>query len=534
MIYSIANLRKHGDKIALIHYLGQDRQTEMTFDQLSRLSAQLAHQLLLRGLKSGQFVGIYMQRSPLHIAAMLAIHHCGGAFFSLNPKLSPQQVQFSSRLCRAPLLLIDQHALLRLANLEGDQLDSTKIELAITENLKPLHASILAKVDQKFPIEVLTLDLQAPLPPEIQLPRITPHDVALALFTSGSTGTPKGVMISHQDLQNRVATECRDFRLQPSDRLLSLLPFSFDVGLNQLFTTLSTGISLVILNSWLPDDICAVVEKLGITGISGVPNIWGEMLAYDENKVRACFSRLRYFTISGGGMAHSQLTRLRELAPNTAIYKTYGQTEAFRSGILFPEAFGLKMDSVGKAVAGTDVFVITGKGKLAQTDEIGQIIHRGDGSMLGYIADPKSTRQKLRRHPLQNESVLHPQRVVYTGDLGKIDADGYIYVTGRIDKMLKIRGNRVYPKEIEEALLACDAVQEAIVVGIKDSCGETRLYAEVRFKSNHSLNEEELKRFLSQRIPSYMLPSRISCVDSFPRTPSGKIKLGDIEEKYRE
>ena len=317
--------------------------------------------------------------------------------------------------------------------------------------------------------------------------------------------------------------------------MLNLLPFSFDVGTNQLFTALVTGAQLTILNSWMPADIASTVKQHQITGISGVPAIWASFLNLSDSKESLeAIKSVRYITISGGDLAPEQLKRLGMLLQGTQIFKTYGQSETFRSGILLPSEYHLKMLSVGRPVKGTKISILNSKGKLAAPNEMGEIIHYGDGMMLGYIGDARGTARKIRTNPHQNKRSPYIQKAVFTGDIGKIDEDGYLYVQGRKDKMIKSSGYRIYPKEISDQILRHTSIQDAVVFGIPDKNIGKAIYAEVQLKENQELTVSELKTFLSDKLPPYMIPSKIFFVNSFPRTPSGKIRLAEVERKYHE
>ena len=474
------------DQICLIHHLSGNNSVHITFKELARQVDLLADILMDRGVQKGQYVGIYMQRSIEHIIAMIAIWKCGAAFFSLNPKLSHYQIDYTVNLCGAPILLIDNGALIKLTMIESDQLTQTKLIHFSHDVQSPIHRACMDKLHQRIDIESISIsDFDSP--PVHQFPNTTGNDVAVVLFTSGSTGRPKGVMISHYDLLSRIVQERKDFQLTDSDKLLNLLPFSFDVGLNQLFTALTGGIPLIICNSWLATDICNAIKHHNISGISAVPAIWNELLNYDENEVRDCLKRLRYFTVSGGDMAPDHLLRLRKIAPDTAIYKTYGQTETFRSSILMPEDFDSKSTSVGKPVNGTEIVVINDSGQRTDCDEAGEIIHYGVGTMMGYVNDPEATEGKIRSHPLSPNSTSSDHLVVFTGDIGKIDEDGYLYILGREDRMIKTRGNRVYPQEVLNVVLSFDHVRDAVVFAVKDQTGDSLIYAEVVLKNGSSL-----------------------------------------------
>jgi acyl-CoA synthetase (AMP-forming)/AMP-acid ligase II len=399
------------------------------------------------------------------------------------------------------------------------------------QGIKSIHDTIIENIKHAVTIHRDFLPSNSSHPTSGCSP-IVNQDPALALFTSGSTGVAKGVMISHQDLYNRVLTECHDYEITATDCLLSLLPFSFDVGCNQLFTSLLTGAQLVILNSWLPGDILYVIRNYRVTGISAVPAIWTGILESEDQEMRQVLNTVRYLTVSGGDLAPAQLQKLAVLAKNVGIYKTYGQTETFRSSILRPDEFQDKMLSVGKPVKGTEVFVLNSKGHKAAPHEIGQVIHRGDGMMQGYIGDRHGTRKKLRKNPLKRQFPSNAQKVVFTGDIGKMDEEGYLYLLGRKDRMIKTSGFRFYPKEVVDHILAHEAVKDAVVFAVKDDKIGYSVFCEVQLNDPDTLSENDIKVFLSDRVPSYMIPAKVIFVTSFPRTPTGKIKLAEVEKKY--
>ncbi|MBP9009715.1 MAG: AMP-binding protein [Smithellaceae bacterium] len=525
---------KYPTQTAVLHCRSKGKYSKISFAELDRRSDVIAGYLTDQGIESGNFVGVYMSRSIDHVTSILGIMKAGAAFYSLNPRTTQEQVIYTARLSRAPVVLIDDSALLNLQDIYNHKENSFNLTHYSSDVTSLFHEQIIARINEKFPLSRL---------PQVFLPKdnipireaIVPRDVALALFTSGSTGTPKGVLISHQDLYNRTLTECEYYGITRSDVLLNLLPFSFDVGTNQLFTALVTGAQLTILNSWMPADIVSTVKQHQITGISGVPAIWASFLNLSDSKESLeAIKSVRYITISGGDLAPEQLKRLGMLLQGTQIFKTYGQSETFRSGILLPSEYHLKMLSVGRPVKGTKISILNSKGKLAAPNEMGEIIHYGDGMMLGYIGDARGTARKIRTNPHQNKRSPYIQKAVFTGDIGKIDEDGYLYVQGRKDKMIKSSGYRIYPKEISDQILRHTSIQDAVVFGIPDKNIGKAIYAEVQLKENQELTVSELKTFLSDKLPPYMIPSKIFFVNSFPRTPSGKIRLAEVERKYHE
>lgn len=526
-------LQQHPSRTALLQHMGREDAERINFAELDAASDRLAAWLQTQGVVQGQLVGLYMRKCIEHVTAMLAILKVGCAFYSLNPKLSLHQIDYIAELGHSPLLLIDNAALMRFNKLETGQLANTRLIHFSNEKVSAIQQNLLDKLGEKVSISRLEPNKLADA--HLNPVSIVGSDPAVALFTSGSTGQPKGVLISHQDIVWRMQGESKAYQLSAADCLLSLLPFSFDVGLSQLYSSLYSGSCLVILNSWMPKDICNAIERYAITGISCVPSIWADMLAKVEGaELQQIFESVRYGTVSGGDMPPAQLDKLGEVAGRMGIYKTYGQTETFRSSMLMPADYAAKKTSIGRPLPGTEIFILTEDGQRAAPGESGEIIHRGNGTMLAYIGDPENTRDKLRPHPLNKNPDSFPQTVVFTGDIGKFDEAGFLYILGRRDKMLKVQGNRVYPKEIQDVLQAHEAVQEAAVVGIKQADGDAKLFAEVLLKPDSSIEVMALQQFLMQNLPSYMLPQQLNFVEEFPRTASGKVQLAALEEKYHD
>lgn len=521
-------------RVSVLHCLSGGRTASVTLSELDERSNELASYLAGRGIGTGDLVGIVMRRSIDHIAAILGILKSGAAFYTLNPRATWEQVLHAARLAEAPAVLVDHEALLNLRNVGAESSRAFALMLYASEPPLPFQRQRVEQVRAVLPLTVVPDQRSA----EVVCPALSAtvgSDVALALFTSGSTGTAKGVLISHQDLHNRVSTECEYFGTTPDDVLLSLLPFSFDVGANQLFSSLATGARLVILNSWMPADIAGAIVQHRVTGISAVPAIWTSVLSMsDTEPVAAALRQVRYVTVSGGDLPPGHLSRLADLMPGTQVFKTYGQSETFRSAILLPSEFRQKMLSVGRPVKGTRVFIRNAKGRQASPNEAGEVLHVGDGTMLGYLGDPRGTRRKLRSNPFQRGRDTGRQPVVFTGDIGRIDEDGYLYVLGRRDKMIKSSGYRVYPKEVADQLMRHPDTEDAIVFGVPDLALGQAIVAVVQRKADRGVTEQEIKTFLADKLPSYMVPSRIAFVSEFPRTPSGKIRLGDVEANYRE
>lgn len=513
---------------AVWQYVSKDQIKSMCFKDLDEKADELSVFLKKKGVKKNGFVLIYMNKSIEKVIAILAILKVGGAFCCLNPKIRPSQLDYFSQKSGAGLIITDRHGFLSLVKTKEKAGRDLKF---IYYSLEEIPEAIEAMMDRSSGISLQVYSKSREIPSQKPFEgNIDGTGPACCLFTSGSTGEPKGVMISRDDLAMRAMTEIVDYGISREDRLLSLLPFSFDVGLNQLFASLLSGSDLIILNSWFPKDIVSVMERLKITGISGVPYIWANLMNTEpDTLIRNSSHSLRYITVSGGSLGEKQLERLRQYFENINIYKTYGQTETFRSTMLRPAEFDKKALSIGRPLKGTDVLIINGEGEIAGPEEDGEIIHRGTGTMLGYIGDEQGTAQKIRHFDFPSDRKLSG-RYICTGDLGRFDRDGYLYILCRKDKMIKTMGNRVYPQEVEHALLKHEGVKEAAVFGAKDEIMGEIIVAEVVAKWD--LSAQELLVFLAEKLPSYMIPKHIFIVSELPKTETGKISYSEIKGRH--
>lgn len=493
---------------------------ETTYAQLAAQARRLAASLAGDG---GGIVPLLVGRSAASIAAMLAVLDTGRAFSFVNPRYRGPQIERILDACRSPLAVIDGQGLLALGRAAAEMPAVGNVRwILLGDELGPLHERPLEQLRRVAPVQTVAADAGGDAPERPASPGADPADAAACLFTSGSTGTPKGVLVGRDDLARRVEAESAAFGIGRADVLLGLLPFSFDVGLNQMMTALAAGAELVLLDSWLPADILAAAARRRVTGISSVPAIWQDLIAAGRGfDTGGAHASLRYLTVSGGSLSAPHLRRLRELAPGVGLFKTYGQSEAFRATLLRPEELDAHFDSVGRPFADARVYVVRDDGSRCRPGEVGEVVHTGLGTMLGYLgesgaAEPEA---KLRPNPFAGEEDPNPL-AVFTGDLGFLDGDGYLHLRGRRDGMLKVRGNRVYPAEVAAQIHALPGVRDAVVVA-RPSDADASLVAFV-VAGAPDLTAAALRRELGQRLPAYMVPAEIHLVDRIPLTETAK------------
>jgi len=482
----------------------------------------------LREASNQRLLPMFLTKSPTCVAAMVGAMGTGIPFACLNRKLRGPQISEVLAAAEAKVALIDVPGVMAIRSTWQNHptLAETTWWLMDAHEAAGPQSDLIAGMRQDG-FRLVDDPTLADAAPDVDQSSATvqpppdPKAEGCCLFTSGSTGTPKGVRIGLDDLVARAQAEVDCFGLTPDDVLLSLLPFSFDVGLNQLLTALSVGCRIVLLNSWLPADILAASASTGVTGISGVPSIWLDMLnAGFQFETGGEHSRLRYLTLSGGDLSETDLGRLPELAPGAGIFKTYGQTEAFRATCLQPEEFKDRPLSVGRPFATTRVYVVGEDGNLCGPGEVGEVVHTGLGVMLGYL-DGEDPERKLRPNPFRG-SEDPSSKAVFTGDLGYLDSEGYLFLKGRRDAMLKVAGNRVYPREIQAQILSIEGVMEAAVLGIPDAELGTKIVCFAVLSEGVDLKPAIIRRRLAGLLPSYMVPAQIFLLPGLPRTASGK------------
>jgi acyl-CoA synthetase (AMP-forming)/AMP-acid ligase II/serine acetyltransferase/acyl carrier protein len=467
-------------------------------DALAKLNAYLPH---------GAPIMLFSRRTPDSIALILAALGSHRPFSCLNPRWRWPQVKNVLSLAGSKVLLVDEVGMEMVGRADKGDMDNVAVV-----NMGLLVSELDRDVHREVPLSQVrdvtrSSDSKRP---------------GCYLFTSGSTGTPKGVMIATEDLKRRAQTDVVLFGLGPEDVLLNILPISFDVGLNQILAALLAGCETVICQSFLPADILTIAKERHVTGIPSVPSIWQDFL--NTGLRFDCIgehSHLRFVTISGGDMCPTGLGRMREIVGDARIYKTYGQTEAFRTTTLLPDEFALKRTSVGQPYPGVTVAIMRPDGSLASRNETGELVHAGLGVMAGYLGDPEGTAAKLRACP-----GIPEQSVNFSGDQAFMDPDGYLHLLGREDQMLKIKGNRVYPAEVSNLIHESPGVKDAVAVVAKNVRGEQCLVAFIVPRSADL--RACIEKALFARLPGYMSPQAVEFVDSIPRTANGKPDCADL------
>jgi acyl-CoA ligase (AMP-forming) (exosortase A-associated) len=461
------------------------REGPLDYAGLETAVGRLAGALQARGLAKGDRVASWLSKNRLTSLLPLACARAGLIHVPVNPLLKRMQVGHILADSGAGLLISGQA---RLATLEPGDAACRLLD----------EAESAALFDRP--------DALAPSAHD-------PEDLAALLYTSGSTGRPKGVMLSHANMWLGAVAVAHYLRLTPEDRVLAVLPLSFDYGQNQLLSAWAAGASVVPLDYLAARDVIRAVERYRISTLAGVPPLWVQLIEAPW-PAEAALS-LRRLTNSGGKLPPSVIRRMRELFPAAEIYSMYGLTEAFRSTYLEPALLDDHPDSMGRAIPFAEIMVVDADGRDA---EEGELVHTGPLVAKGYWQDPARTAERFKPAPAAS---TYGGMAVWSGDRVRRDASGLLYFVGREDGMIKTSGNRVSPTEVEEAALASGLVAEAVALGYPDARLGEGIALVVR--PDRRGEEDALRAFLKRQLPNFMQPGPILWREALPRGPNGKL-----------
>ncbi len=463
------------------------------------------------GLRRGDRVGIYLDTSVPQVISIFGISRAEGVFVPINALLHAEQVQHIARDCGMKGLITTPSKLATLSEVLP-QIPSLKFLVVVGEGDLP---------DSSLPVYRYEEFCLRALPAEWRETSIE-KDLAAILYTSGSTGKPKGVMLSHANVIAGSRIVSTYLGITESERILAVLPFSFDAGMNQLMTAFEMGATCVLVNFVFAREIVQVLLKENITGLAGVPTLWSLLVQPNSTLSKQPVS-LRYITNTGGAMPQAVLKVLREVLPNTRVFLMYGLTEAFRSTYLPPEELDRRPTSMGKAIPDTEILVLNEQGQLCKQGEPGELVHRGPTVSMGYWNRPEDTARALRPNPLLPPELGDCEKVCYSGDLVKMDEDGFLYFIGRRDTMIKSSGFRISPTEVEEVLFQSGKLRGAAVIGIPDDTLGQSIKAFVVPRDGLGLDTDALMGYCAEKMPRYMVPKTFEVLSELPKTSSGKV-----------
>lgn len=504
-------------KEALVHKAGR-----ADYESLWRRTGSLAAGLRTAGVKRTDRVGVLLEPSLPLATSLLGVSRAGGAMVPIHHSLLADQVEHIIRDCSMKGFITDASRLESVARIARN---CPSLEFVVVVGETAATCGELRQLDYESlcaaPVESLD---------DIAIGK----DLAAILYTSGSTGKPKGVMLSHVNVIAGAEIVSDYLGIGPDDRTLAVLPFSFDAGLNQLMTALLQGATCVMMSFLFAREIVAQLEKERITGLAGVPSLWNLLAQKNSRLAETALPNLRYISNTGGAMPLNVLEKLRAAIPETKVFLMYGLTEAFRSTYLPPEQVDLRPTSIGKAIPNTEIFVVNDEGRLCGPGEVGELVHRGPTVSLGYWGHSELTNRVLRPYPFAPPEIVEVEKVCYSGDLVRMDEEGFLFFVGRRDNLIKSSGFRISPTDVEQALCKAGQLREAAVIGLPDEALGQRIKAFVVPHDGAAVDSAALLEAVAALLPRHMLPKEVAVLDALPKTSSGKINYPALRQRELE
>lgn len=505
--YLIQSAARVPDHIALV--CGERR---YSYRELDEASNALAHVLVDRGVQRGDRVVVLADNSATTAIAFWGVLKANAVVSIVHPQTRAAKLAYLLEDCRARALITEARLEPTFADpaRRSGHLATVIVEGALDAAARTRLAALPGLTDWSDALGRARRDA----PPAR---RGIDVDLASIIYTSGSTGEPKGVMLTHRNMLAASASISEYLGVTGDDVILCVLPLAFDYGLYQMIMAFAAGGRIVLETSFaFPAQVLRRVVDEQVTGFPGVPTMFATLLgmgslgAYD-------LSRIRYLTNTAAALPVGHIRRLREVFPRAKIFSMYGLTECKRCTYLPPDDLERKPDSVGIAIPNTELWLVDEQGRRLGPGVVGELVIRGATVMRGYWEKPEATQRKLRPGPVPGELVL------YTGDLCRLDDEGYLYFVGRMDEVIKSRGEKVAPKEVETTLLGIPGVREAAVIGVPDEVLGQAIKAFVVLEPGAVLDARAIQRECKARLESFMVPTLVELRDELPKSSNGKI-----------
>jgi len=504
----LISAKKNPSKTAVII-----KDKEFSYQQLKDSAEKLAVHLIASGIQKGDRVAIYMSNSWESVLSIYAATLSGAVFLFINPQTKASKLQYILNDCGAKILITES----ALSNDVSQALqDAQTVEqVIISGNSDKIATLPLFKI---IDFESIILGKKT----KIIFPNIIPNDLASLIYTSGSTGFPKGVMMTHQSMVFTSWSLVEYLRLTEGDRIMLLLPLAFDYGLYQLLMAITVGGTLIVEKGFVfPASVYKQIEKTKPTVLPAVPTIFATMIALNK-EAGLKFDFVKKITNTAAALPAEFTPELKKIFPNALIFRMYGLTECKRVCYLEPELVDIKPTSVGKAIPGTEVFLLSPDEEPVGANEPGILHIRGPHVMAGYWNKPELTEQMLKPGKIPGE------RILCSNDWFKMDEEGFLYFQGRTDDIIKTRGEKVSPIEIENVIYKIDGVKEVAIIGINDAIMGQSIAAYITCHADVVLTEKEIQKECVAHLESFMIPQKIIFLKEMPKSPNGKIDKKEL------
>jgi long-chain acyl-CoA synthetase len=485
-----------------------NKNIEYTYSMLRECAEKLASYLVNSGIKKGDRVAVYMNNSWEAAVSIYGITISGAVFLIINPQTKAKKLEYILKDSGALTLISESLMIHEFLKIYGNAPNLHEIIINEGTNRLPIQCNIKITDFKKI---FLSND------PLFDFPTVIPNDLAAIIYTSGSSGVPKGVMMTHQSMVFTSWSLIEYLRLTEEDRIILFLPLAFDYGLYQLLMAVTLGAFLIVEPSFtLPNFLYKQIERYKATIFPGVPMIYAIMIETYKSK-GLCFDHVKKITNTGAALPSEFIGYLKKIFPNALIFKMYGLTECKRVCYLEPELIDIKTESVGKAIPGTEVFLLSPEGNHVPIGESGILHIRGPHIMLGYWKNEKLSKTMLKPGNLPGEKIL------CSNDWFKMDEENFLYFLGRTDDIIKSRGEKVSPIEVENIIYTIKGIKQVSVIGISDLIIGEAIIAFVTTFNQYALNEKEILKVCNLNLEPFMVPQKIIFLNEMPKCHNGKI-----------
>lgn len=507
-----ASAARSPDKTALVC-----QNQRLSYAEIDEMTNRLANALIAAGVRRGDRVALFLDNSVEAVIGVFAVLKAGGVFVMINPTTKQDKLAYMLNNCATRALVFDGR---KAAPVSAMWPDIPSLVAGVSCGKAAEKAA--QQHEHWFALDALLAANSAERPPQVNITR----DLACLIYTSGSTGFPKGVMSDHSNVVFATGSITTYLENVADDIVLSALPLSFDYGLYQLLMTFRFGGTLVLERGFVfPAAVLKRIEAEQVTGFPIVPTMMATLLQMDLTPFD--LSSLRYITNTAAALPPSHIAEFQRRFPHVTIFSMYGLTETKRTLYLPPDQLAVRPGSVGIAIPGTEVWIEDAAGNRLGPGETGELVIRGEHVMRGYWGNPEATAERYRPGPIPGE------RVCYSGDLFTMDDEGYLYFVGRKDDIIKSRGEKVAPKEIENVLKLLTGVIDAAVVGLPDPILGESIAAVVACRDEQLADSVVLSHCRSH-LEDLMLPQVIRIWDRLPKSENGKIDKKIIKARLIE
>ena len=484
-----------------------------TYRALEELANRVANSLIALGVKRGDRVGICLRNSVEAVASIFGVLKAGGVFVPVNATIKRDKLEYILNNCQATALVFDSRTSAKLI-MAAESTAVSSLKGGLVTGPEEGTLTRWGRPVQPWSSLEAALPSTRPKSPTIDV------DLACLIYTSGTTGDAKGVMSDHSNMVFASGSIIQYLGMRSDDVIINVLPLSFDYGLYQLLMTFRVGGTLVLENSFAyPAAILNLVAKEKVTGFPGVPTLFEILLRLDLNAYD--LSSLRFLTNTAAALPPSRVLDLRHRFPQARVFSMYGLTETKRTLYLPPEWLDAKPGSVGIAIPGTEVWIEDEAGNRLGPGQTGELVARGRHVMRGYWQAEEAT---ARRFPAGRTP---GERVCRTGDLFRLDEDGCCYFVARKDDVIKSRGEKVAPKEVENVIYGLPGVREVAVVGVPDPILGQAVKALV-VSEIKDLTAAAVLAHCRANLEDFMVPKSVEFRESLPKTESGKIARKEL------